>query len=154
MVPNHAELAQNQTIPHQIDKWTAEHRKRRGSTHPFLPTSNLSRRSASAIARLRAGFTVIDPNPQRPTEQCECGATLKSSRHLLMDCTKHETTLARTLLLKDKKGPNMWESITNDNIRPKELIRFMATTGLLNIRFLATTDQEARDAGLELMGDI
>lgn len=137
-----------------VDKWTKGHPGARESTKPFPPTSNLSRRSAAAIARLRAALTGVNPSPLRTANLCKCGNATESSKPLLLDYTEIQPTLARILLLRGHKGPITWVSITNENIKPRELFRFRATTGLPRMWYIATSDHEARDAGFELMKDI
>lgn len=92
-----------------IDKWTAEHPGIRGSTKPILHTSNLSRRSAAAISRLRAGLTTIHLNPLRHASPGKCGTAAESSRHLLLDYRKSQPTLAWNLLLQNQTGPRTQE---------------------------------------------
>ncbi|KAL0631408.1 hypothetical protein Q9L58_009726 [Maublancomyces gigas] len=50
-------------------------------------------------------------------------------------------------------GPITWDSLTNTDIRPKELVRFMAQTGLLRIRYIRN-EEDARDKGYEISEDI
>lgn len=121
-------------------------------TKPFAPTRNLSRQSARAICRLRCSLTAIDKTPMRPPTPCECRTAEKSATHTLMDCPN--TSAARETFLTNYEGPHTWEAHTDTNCRPKELLRFMATTGLINVRAIVTTAEEARNEGYELGEDI
>ncbi|KAL0630521.1 hypothetical protein Q9L58_010631 [Maublancomyces gigas] len=118
------------------------------------PTSSIPRRAAAAISRLRAGITAIDPTPLRLSEQCSCAKAQSSARHTLMDCREPNVVKARTTLLAKNNGPTTWESLTENDIRLKELILYMATTDLLQVRQIITNDQDARDAEYELGEDV
>lgn len=77
-----------------------------------------------------------------------------SSRYTLLECQNQPALNARALLLKDHKGPVTWDSITNKDLQRKELIRFMALTGILKVRAIIITNDDARETGYELGEDM
>lgn len=74
---------------------------------------------------------------RQPTP-CDCGSAPLSSRHLLLERTNPTTTLPRGILFKTHTGPDTWDSLTREDISLKELIKFMANTGLIQVRHIFT----------------
>lgn len=142
--------------PHECQqKWQACYKLHtKPNRKPFAPTANLNRRSARAIARLHASLTAVDSNPLNPPTPCECGTAPKSARHTLLECNKPNTSTARAILFDSLSGPKTWESITNDNVQPKPLLTFMANVGLLKVRHIIISDEDAREAGYEIGEDV
>lgn len=138
-----------------IEQWHERHPGvKKPRNKPFPPTSGLRRRLATAISRLRASLTAIDSSPLRPAEECASGSGQQCPKHIFIDCSETQVVQATAILYANHKGPRIWQSLTNDDIRRKNLIGFMAMTGLQRIRQIITTDQDARDAGYELGEDI
>lgn len=138
-----------------MEKWQNNYGlSKKPSRKPFAATASIPRRSICAISRLRAGLTTIDPSPMKPPIPCVCRLAPASSKHTLLDCQDEPAKTAHKLLLDGHKGTMTWDSITNEHLRFKELIRFMATTGLLRVRHIIITDEDVRQAGYELGEDI
>ncbi|KAL0630648.1 hypothetical protein Q9L58_010503 [Maublancomyces gigas] len=112
----------------------------------------MPRNAAGAIARLRCELTQVDKNPLREAPTCECNQKLSSSRHVILECPKWTTE--RTRLLKGQKGTATWDSITNTNIRPKELLQFLAEVGIIHARKIVLSYEDARAEDYELGADI
>lgn len=94
----------------------------------------------------------MNPSPLKPPTPCPCGNRVSSAKQILLECKTHQ--LARNLLLASHKGARTWESITHTDINSKELLRFMATTGLLRVKAIIAKPDDARDAGYEIGEDI
>lgn len=73
-----------------------------------------------------------------------------SSTHILLECQEQLALNPRTQLLKNHKGAVTWDSMTTKDLQQTELIRFMATTGILKVRNISITDDDAREEGYEL----
>lgn len=119
---------------------------------PFTATSSMPRNASGAIAHLRCQLTPADPNPLRKAPICPCNGKASSSEHLLLHCALH--TKGREAFLTGYHGQPTWQSITNDDINPKALLRFMQQTGLTRRVRIITCKEDARNADYEGGADI
>lgn len=116
--------------------------------------SNLLRRSALAIFKLRDSLTVADPNPMKTPTPRQCGEADKSANHIVMDCTQGMTTDARKRLPENDESPATREQIKVINVRPRALLTLMATTGVPKVWIIITNDDNGREIGYKLGEDI
>lgn len=138
-----------------LDKWQVQDKLlTRSVKHPFGPTAIIPRRSAQAFARLRTQQTMIDGTPIKPSLTYTCGGGIISSKHFLLDCENEPKKDARKQLLTEYDRPATWEALTLMHITVKPLLRIMATTGMLQVRQIIRSDEDARNVGYELGEDI
>lgn len=80
-------------------------------------------------------------------------ATTNQTRaYTLLHCPRWEK--ACKALLVGHQGMASWESLTERDIRPKHLLQFMASAGLITSKRIITNDSDARKATYELGVDI
>lgn len=94
-----------------------------------------------------------DPNAASDRMHLRISPRVKQT-HTLLDCQDEPAKTARKLLLDGHDGPTAWDSVTNQHLRRKELIQFMTTTGLIQVRHIIITEEDVRQAGYQLGEDI
>lgn len=57
-------------------------------------------------------------------------------------------------MLKQYQGPVTWEDLTETNIRPRNLLQFMADTGVIMTKQIIMNYQKPRAAEYECRADI
>lgn len=90
----------------------------------------------------------------RHKNRCYCGTSPNSSKHILLNWLTPSTSEARCILLAGYNHLPSWYTLTNKEIPTRELLTFMAVTGLLRVRQIITTDLDARNVGDELGEEI
>lgn len=141
-------LAWTRTRPHRriIEQW-ATPANPEPVTKPFPPTAKMPRQSSRAIAGIRHSLTAQDPSAIHPAGPCACGTRNTSAKQIILACPEPSTVTARTALMDGHQGTLEWVSITDLPIRAGELLKFTAITGLIRIRHVFMTAEDARDTG-------
>lgn len=83
-----------------------------------------------------------------PPTLCDCGTGENSAKQALMDCPIHD--VACQILHEGKGARQTGESVIGDICHQQEVLRFMALTGIINVRAIITSEREARNEGYEL----
>lgn len=148
-------LTSARTKPHHriIEQW-ATPANPKPLPKPFPPTAKMPRRSSRAIAHIRHSLTALDPSRICPSGRRTCDTSNTSAKHIILGCPETNTVTARTALMNCYNRPQECNSITDRDTRPKEFLKFAATTGLVRIRHVIMNVEDARDAGYELGNNI
>lgn len=67
-----------------------------------------------------------------------------------MECSAPGPTAAHTLQCRSYEKTTDWDALMQQDLKPRVLLRFMATAGLLHVHYISTTDDDACTAGFEL----
>lgn len=76
------------------------------------------------------------------------------NKDILLTCENELVLQARKLFLAPYDGQARWESLTATKIPTKDILRFMATTGMMKVWNRIMNDDDVRNTGYQVGEDI